>query len=80
MQISDVDEPSRSTLEKVGFNAGHDDRSVRLLRGNDEDKPMPRPAFDSYDPAVAEALPAIRDLTGMPEYLGSESPRSGRAR
>ncbi|HEV3131103.1 MAG TPA: PaaI family thioesterase [Acidimicrobiales bacterium] len=34
------------------------------------DKSMPRPAFDSYDPAVAEAMPAITNLTGIPEYLG----------
>jgi uncharacterized protein (TIGR00369 family) len=30
----------------------------------------PRPTFDSYDPAVAAALPAITDLTGIPHYLG----------
>jgi uncharacterized protein (TIGR00369 family) len=34
------------------------------------DSPSPRPAFDTYDPAVAQAMVSTTTLTGIPEYLG----------
>jgi len=34
------------------------------------DSPNPRPAFETYDPAVADAMVSTtRTLTGIPEYL-----------
>jgi len=36
---------------------------------NETDSPSPRPTFDSYDPAVAEAMVSSLPLTGIPEYL-----------
>jgi len=32
--------------------------------------PSPRPSFDTYDPAVAEAMVSSMPLTGIPEFLG----------
>jgi 1,4-dihydroxy-2-naphthoyl-CoA hydrolase len=36
---------------------------------NEIDSPNPRPDFDKYDPAVAEAMVSSMPLTGIPEYL-----------
>ena len=36
---------------------------------NQNDSPSPRPAFDTYDPAFAEAMVSSMPLTGLPEYL-----------
>ncbi|MGO8871591.1 MAG: PaaI family thioesterase [Acidimicrobiales bacterium] len=30
----------------------------------------PRPTFDDYDPAVAEAMPSLTSMGGIPDYLG----------
>ncbi len=36
---------------------------------NEIDLPSPRPAFDTYDQAVADAMVSSMPLAGIPEYL-----------